>query len=94
METKPTSAIIAVGIWLAVVQVFCALLIRDAIKDADTNDELATIAAKLDDLRAEHAAPTRDPFASQRQAEQDLVNGPGWILRDGKEVAVPAKGQR
>jgi hypothetical protein len=91
MDSKATSAIIAVGIWLAVVQVFCALWIRGEIRDAATSsDELATISAKLDDLRGTHDVP-RSYYQGQRQAEQDLLSGPGWRLENGKKVPVPAK---
>ena len=90
MERKTVSTIIAVGIWLAVVQVFCALWIRDGIRDAAVNnDTLAAIEAKLDTVREVTGAPPREWYKGQRQAEQDLLNGPGWVLKDGKKVPVP-----
>lgn len=54
MDKKATSAIIAVGIWLAVVMFFCALWIRDGIRDAATAPsyawELQEIQRQLADL--------------------------------------------
>jgi hypothetical protein len=48
MDTKTRSAIIAVGIGLALVQLFCALWIREAIHDeAVDNAALERIAARL-----------------------------------------------
>jgi len=94
MDTKATSAIIAVGIWLSVVQLFCAMWIREGIRDAAVdNDDLAAIAAKLDDLRGARGEPPRNYFEHQRQAEETLLNGPGWVLKDGKEVPAPGKSQ-
>lgn len=90
---KTPSAVVAAAIWLSVVQVFCALWIRDGIRDAATdNGELATIAAKLDDLRGTNEVP-RSYFQGQHQAEQDLFSGPGWRLEGGKRVPVPQKSQ-
>jgi hypothetical protein len=90
MDRKAVSAIIAVGIWLAVVMVFCTMWIREGIKDAAVNnDALAAIASKLDDLRAARDGTPQDYFKSQRQSEQDLLNGPGWVLKDGKAVPAP-----
>jgi hypothetical protein len=95
MDTKATSAIIAVGIWLSIVMVFCALWIRDGIRDAAVdNGELATIEAKLDTVREVLGAPPREYYKGQRQAEKDLLSGPGWVLKDGKKVPVPGEDQR
>ena len=91
MDTKATSAIIAVGIWLSVVMVFCTLYLRESIRDAAVdNDALVSIAAKLDDLRGADGEP-REYYKGQRQAEKDLLSGPGWKLEDGKKVPVPAQ---
>jgi hypothetical protein len=90
-QYKTPGTIIAVGIWLSVVQVFCALWIRDGIRDAAVdNGELATIAAKLDGIHVVRDEPP-EYYQGQHQAEKDLLDGPGWRLENGKKVSVPVK---
>lgn len=88
MDKKVASAIIAVGIWLTFVLLFCALYIREAIHEAAPSaDEIAAVV--VDALRRNHSEPAADPFEHQHQTEKAFINGPGWRLENGKEVPVP-----
>ena len=70
MDRKVVSAIIAVGIWLAVVQVFCALWVRDGIRDAAVSD--VDISGIREEVRAIHSVVTE---LEKIEANTDSIDG-------------------